>query len=234
MPPVLEEGSKVRLLEVPHGMRQKETLSPDLVRTIAQWAMKAEDHFGSPQDVEWAITDGQFYMLQSRPITAMGREEIGRDIEGEYVIFKPLVENFTDPVTPLTGDCFKVLFAPPLMRLIKGWLYVSIKHFRAILPFKVSGDELAAILYEFGSKPPSMRLSLLKLPFFLCLMFFSYLFFGVFFARTRGLPGDFMDSFRELAQKVDEDPAFGPLEAAKQFFFLVKNFRSRGEESYDS
>ena len=230
VPPRLEEGSKVRLLEVPHGMRQKETLSPDLVRTIAQWAVKAEDHFGSPQDVEWAITDGQFYMLQSRPITAMGREEIGRDIEGEYVIFKPLVENFTDPVTPLTGDCFKVLFAPPLMRLIKGWLYVSIKHFRAILPFKVSGDELAAILYEFGSKPPSMRLSLLKLPFFLCLMFFSYLFFGVFFARTRGLPGDFMDGFRKLAQKVDEDPAFGPLQAAKRFFFWSKFFDPVGKQ----
>ena len=29
-----------------------------------------EDHFGQPQDVEWAYQDGQLYLLQSRPVTA--------------------------------------------------------------------------------------------------------------------------------------------------------------------
>jgi pyruvate,water dikinase len=29
-----------------------------------------EDHFGQPQDVEWAYQDGRLYLLQSRPVTA--------------------------------------------------------------------------------------------------------------------------------------------------------------------
>jgi len=230
VPPQLDEGSKVRLQEIPHGMRQKETLSLDQIQTVARWAVKAEDHFGSPQDVEWAITDGHFYMLQSRPITVMGREEVGQNIKDPYVLFKPLVENFTDPVTPLTGDFYKLLFAPPLMRNIKGWGYVSLKHFRTLLPFKVSNEQLASLLYDFGAKPPDMKLSLLKLPFFLCLIFFAYLFFGVFFARTRGLPGNFMDCFRTLSEEVDKDPELGPFEAFKRFFSWSKFFDPVGNQ----
>jgi pyruvate,water dikinase len=30
-----------------------------------------EDHFGCPQDIEWAVKDGQIYLLQSRPITCL-------------------------------------------------------------------------------------------------------------------------------------------------------------------
>ena len=32
---------------------------------------KLEEHFGVPQDVEWAIAGGQVYLLQSRPVTTL-------------------------------------------------------------------------------------------------------------------------------------------------------------------
>ncbi|HEX6305866.1 MAG TPA: PEP/pyruvate-binding domain-containing protein, partial [Anaerolineales bacterium] len=41
------------------------------VHAIAEMARRAEAHFGSPQDVEWALADGKLYMLQARPITAL-------------------------------------------------------------------------------------------------------------------------------------------------------------------
>ncbi len=222
VPSRLDEGSSTRLQEIPHGMRQKETLTPDLIREVAQLALKAEEHFGNPQDIEWAIADGRVYMLQSRPITVMGREDIERDIKGQYVVFKPLIENFTDPVTPLTGDFYQLFFAPPLFRTIKGWLYVNVRVFKAMLPVKISNQDLAAMLYDFGTKPPDMKLSLLKLPYCLCLALFAYLTLGVFYARTRGLPGNFMDMFRKLAEKVDEDPALGPLETSERLLAGTK------------
>lgn len=230
VPSRLEEGSATRLQEVPHGMRQKETLSPDLIQKITQLAVEAEEHFGNPQDIEWAIADGQVYMLQSRPITMMGREDIERDIKGQYVLFKPLVENFTDPVTPLTGDFHQLCFAPPLFRTIKGWLYVNVRAFKALLPVKISDEDLAALLYNFGTKPPDMKLSLLKLPHCLCLAFFTYLTFGVFYSRTSRLPGNFMDIFRKLAEKVDEDPAFGPLETSERLLGVSKIFAPAGNQ----
>ena len=36
---------------------------------IAQLAARAEDHYGKPMDIEWAIEDGTLHLLQSRPIT---------------------------------------------------------------------------------------------------------------------------------------------------------------------
>ncbi|MFC1819921.1 PEP/pyruvate-binding domain-containing protein, partial [Thermodesulfobacteriota bacterium] len=211
VPVRLEEGGS-RLLEVPHHMRRQETLSADMVRTVAEWAIKAEEHFGSAQDIEWAIADDQFYMLQSRPVTIMGHEDITEGVKGKYVIFKPLIENFTDPLTPLTGDLMSLLFAPPVMQLIRGWAYLSLKHLKAILPFRVSDEALASLMYDWDANSPKMKISLRKLPFSLMGLVLGYLMFGVLFARTRRIPTDFMDRFRDLARSVDRDPAYGPLE----------------------
>ena len=229
VPAYLEEGGS-RLLEVPHDMRRKETLSADMVRTVTEWAIKAEEHFGSAQDIEWAIVGEQFYMLQSRPITVMGHEDVSKDVEGKYVIFKPLIENFTDPLTPLTGDLMSLLFSPPVMQLVRGWAYLSLKHVKAILPFKASDEAFASFIYGWDAHPPEMKVSLFKLPLALISLFLGYLMFGVFFARTRRIPGDFMDRFRELARSVDKDPAYGPLETLKRLVTWSRFFDPVGNQ----
>jgi len=230
VPASLEEEQRTRLIETPLDLRKKETLTLDQIRLVSQWALKAEDHFGGPQDLEWAMAQGRFYLLQSRPITIMGREEIGRDLEGAYVIFKPIVENFTEPLTPLTAEAFQVAFSPPLMRIIKGWLYVSLRHIRTILPFKLTDEELAQMLYSFDNQPERFRLSPAKLPFFLAGLYLFYLFMGVFSARTWNIPGDFMDGFRRLARKVDEDDSLGPVEAMTKLFLWARFFQPVGDQ----
>jgi pyruvate,water dikinase len=48
-------------------------LSDDEVRAIAELGRTIEQHYGSPQDTEWAIdADGKIWMLQSRPVTSAG------------------------------------------------------------------------------------------------------------------------------------------------------------------
>ncbi|MGB7858917.1 MAG: PEP-utilizing enzyme, partial [Acidimicrobiia bacterium] len=46
-------------------------LVPDQARSVADLARKVEAHFGKPQDIEWAIVDGQVFLLQARPITSL-------------------------------------------------------------------------------------------------------------------------------------------------------------------
>ena len=41
---------------------------------IAGMARDVERHFGRPQDIEWAIADGELFLLQARPITALPAE----------------------------------------------------------------------------------------------------------------------------------------------------------------
>ena len=45
-----------------------------------QLGRRAADHFGSPQDMEWAIHDGELYLLQSRPITTLDEAEAYEEV----------------------------------------------------------------------------------------------------------------------------------------------------------
>jgi pyruvate,water dikinase len=47
-------------------------LSDAQVRTLAELGGRIEAHFGSPQDIEWALdASGQIFLLQARPITTL-------------------------------------------------------------------------------------------------------------------------------------------------------------------
>lgn len=220
--PRMEAGREARLEEVPHAMRLRETLSTEHLRTVVEWSLRCETHFKKPQDVEWAMKSGRFYLLQSRPITVIGREDIGRDVKGQYVLFKPLFENFTDPLTPLAEDLFA--FTPPGTRFIHGWLYSDVAVLRAILPFDVSDEELAEHAYSNSKDAAPWRLSLAKLPLAMLCCAFVYLVFAVLLARTRALPEAALATYRELCRRVDADPAFGPEETLRRLWLSLRLF----------
>jgi pyruvate, water dikinase len=46
-------------------------LESEELRALALLACRLEEQFGSPQDVEWAIRDGEIFLLQSRPVTTL-------------------------------------------------------------------------------------------------------------------------------------------------------------------
>ena len=46
-------------------------LTPDQAVQVAEVAQRAAEHFGGPQDIEWAWCDGEVHVLQSRPITTL-------------------------------------------------------------------------------------------------------------------------------------------------------------------
>ncbi|PSQ00558.1 phosphoenolpyruvate synthase [Halobacteriales archaeon QS_4_69_31] len=60
---------------VPEERRDERVLSDAELRQLADLATTVEDHYGDPQDVEWAMADDSdhqgLYLLQSRPITTI-------------------------------------------------------------------------------------------------------------------------------------------------------------------
>jgi pyruvate,water dikinase len=46
-------------------------LGDDEVVALARLGLTVEEHYGEPQDIEWAIADGQTYLVQTRPITTL-------------------------------------------------------------------------------------------------------------------------------------------------------------------
>ncbi|TKX68175.1 phosphoenolpyruvate synthase [Halorubrum sp. SP9] len=70
-----ETGETVQL-DVDQDRRNERVLSDAEIGDLVELGERVEGHYGAPQDVEWAIYDGEIYMLQSRPITTI-REDAG-------------------------------------------------------------------------------------------------------------------------------------------------------------
>jgi pyruvate, water dikinase len=69
-----EGGTRTRPLSHEEALRP--TLDEREVMAVAALGLRIEEHYGSPQDTEWAFDpDGELWMLQSRPITTLHDEQ---------------------------------------------------------------------------------------------------------------------------------------------------------------
>jgi pyruvate, water dikinase len=57
--------------DVDWGRRAKQKLSDEEIGELATIGQRLEQHFGSPQDVEWAHENGSFYIVQARAVTTV-------------------------------------------------------------------------------------------------------------------------------------------------------------------
>jgi pyruvate,water dikinase len=64
-------GTGTARVDVPAERRSVSCLDADAIAELIDLARAIERHFGSPQDVEWAIAADGLYVLQSRPVTAV-------------------------------------------------------------------------------------------------------------------------------------------------------------------
>lgn len=66
---VPESGGRLVPKPLPPAEAQAPSLNDRELRSLAEWAVRIEEHFGAPQDVEWVLDErGDFWILQSRPL----------------------------------------------------------------------------------------------------------------------------------------------------------------------
>jgi len=71
-------GSGVTAADVPGPLRDKPCLADAEIAALARVGRRVEEHYGAPQDIEWAITEGEgIILLQSRPETVWARRRAG-------------------------------------------------------------------------------------------------------------------------------------------------------------
>ena len=92
---------------VPEVLRRAPVLSDDQAAELVRLGKRIETLYGQPMDVEWAWVDGQFSIVQARPITALPEPELTPptewpmpDPKGHYMRAS-IVDLMPDPVTPL-------------------------------------------------------------------------------------------------------------------------------------
>ncbi len=111
-PQVVYDGEQgVRLEEVTEKEREIASLSDAQLLELCETALKIESIYeGVPQDIEWAFSDGQLHLLQSRPITNLPVQPIELVWEpkppARFVSRRQIVENMPDPICPLFEELY--------------------------------------------------------------------------------------------------------------------------------
>lgn len=95
---------------LPEHRRHASVLNDEQALALVDLGHRAEELFGAPQDIEWALADGTFWLTQSRPITALP-EPTGpiptswptERSDGMYMRAS-ITEQLPDPLSPLFAD----------------------------------------------------------------------------------------------------------------------------------
>jgi pyruvate,water dikinase len=87
---------------VPREAQMSSSLNKDQIQLLADYAVKLEDHYRRPQDIEWAIDRrGQLYLLQSRPLQVFSA--LASEVMVDVTEMKVLLEGGTT-VCPGAGS----------------------------------------------------------------------------------------------------------------------------------
>ena len=80
-----KDGKTVKV-EIPDRSRER-VLSDEEIKRLVTLGELIEDHYATPQDVEWAMEGGEIYIVQSRPITTIRKvEEVSEEVEGRILL----------------------------------------------------------------------------------------------------------------------------------------------------
>ena len=119
---------------------------------------------GVPKDIEWAVSGGRVYLLQSRPVTTLFRNnyddfDINDSLCGELLLSKTNVgEIFLRPVSPVTFgmvDMVSKVLGIPLISNVCGQLYLNISGICSMLmAFRVKKEKAFDMIKELAGGIP--------------------------------------------------------------------------------
>lgn len=151
-------------VEVEEGRQMEPSLSEEEARELADLGARLEAHFKGPQDVEWAIEGGKVYLLQSRPITTLGRraetlwtraygDEYWSDVTSP-LFYSWLGEYLTDVVNHEGARIMGYwdLAEKELLRLHKGHVYFNTEVLEGVFCYNPRFSRTKELLNYFPAK----------------------------------------------------------------------------------
>ena len=203
-----------RLIHVPWSKRLVWTLDDRRLRTVSDEAVRVEQVYGKPQDIEWAFAADGFYLLQARPITTLAAVQDRKPPEGTvWLQVKPIIENFTDPISPMMQSLVDRI--PPLCWGFKfhyGRLYGNLNLLRKLFyQSDATWEELARALdLNPTDTRPKAKASRWKLLLWSPLLLLQGVVTSVPLLWLWHAPDDAFDSVRQRVKAIEQDPKVGP------------------------
>lgn len=121
--PAPDGGTEERAIEP--ARRDEPALTDAQAVRLVELGRRIEAHFGRPQDIEWCLADGDFHVVQSRPITTLFPVPETSDGGNHVYISVGHQQMMTDPMKPL-GLSFWQMTTPRPMAEAGGRLFVDV------------------------------------------------------------------------------------------------------------
>ena len=212
------------LVTVSESERLAWTLNKEQLRKIGALAKRCESILGGVQDIEFSIVapnsaQEELVLLQSTPVTAAKLQPESVP-PGRWVIYLPQLENFSEPLTPLTEDLLSAVL-PDFARTIHGRVYLDFDKLSKRLPLKVDTAELTGgLLFEqdLATQPFSLGKFLRQTPLWLANIPWAL----PFWLGSRNLAKSRREGFWDYAQKLADNKALN----AKELLLLFARGRS--------
>ncbi|MEY8000088.1 phosphoenolpyruvate synthase [Clostridium sp. Mt-5] len=116
--------------EIETAKQNMQTLLDEQILQLDSMGRKIEAYFGRPQDIEWCLYEGKFYIVQSRPITTLYpvQQETKNGKNHVYISFGHR-QMMTEAMKPLGISLFQTLFKQMVgtpMSEMGGRLYIDV------------------------------------------------------------------------------------------------------------
>ena len=83
---VRTSSGKEEIVKLIEERSKQQVLTNYEIKRLADYSMTLEQHYNSPQDIEFAIDSGNIYIVQTRPITTINKARKGEEIEGKELL----------------------------------------------------------------------------------------------------------------------------------------------------
>ena len=122
---LIKAADETHEVSVPKSRQNKPKIDDAMAVKIAKVGQKLHNHYGKPQDIEFAIEKGQFYVVQTRPITTILSNQ--KTLDAQKIVTNVKADLTGEPASPGTATGVVIIIKSPkeIDRVSKGQVLVT-------------------------------------------------------------------------------------------------------------
>ena len=79
-------SGKTEIVKLTEERSNQQVLTDYEIKKLSGYALKLEEHYNLPQDIEFAISANEIFIVQTRPVTTLGKEVKAREVQGKEIV----------------------------------------------------------------------------------------------------------------------------------------------------
>lgn len=83
---VRDSAGENKIVKLTPEKAHQQVLNNYEIKIYSIYAKQLEEHYGKPQDIEFAVSGRDIYIVQSRPITTLGKKNISKELSGNVIL----------------------------------------------------------------------------------------------------------------------------------------------------